>query len=242
MTYFRNFPRVFYKFGNETTADAFENITIYSDVIDKVRDLTSAYQDYYVLPGERPDQVSQKLYGTPRYHWTFYLMNKHLRDSGWPLAPQKVFEKAQKDYKDTVLTTKTLLTDRFKVGQTISGLTSGITATITHREVDLGQVWIKGATGSFTIGEQINSTDTDGNERSIFLDSSTIQYNAVHHYENSSKEYVDIDPTVGPGSGLLPITWLDRLEAKNNEQREIRVLRDDTIDEVAKAFRDALKF
>ena len=103
-------------------------------------------------------------------------------------------------------------------------------------------MWIKGATGSFTIGEQINSTDTDGNERSIFLDSSTIQYNAVHHYENSSKEYVDIDPTVGPGSGLLPITWLDRLDAKNNEQREIRVLRDDTIDEVAKAFRDALKF
>ena len=74
--------------------------------------------------------------------------------------------------------------------------------------------------------------------RTVFLSG---KYN-LNLYENSSKEYVDIDPTVGPGSGLLPITWLDRLSEKNNEQREIRVLRDDTVDEVAKAFRDALKF
>lgn len=241
MTYFRYFPRVNYKFGNETTTDVIENISIYSDVIDQIKDALTAYEDYYILPDERPDQVSYKLYGTPDYHWTFFLMNEDLRDSGWPLSNNKVFEKAQADYDHTVITTLSTLTDRFKVGHTMTGLSSGATATISHRELDLGQVWFEGGTGTFTAGETVNSTDpTDGITRSIVVDSVATQYNAAHHYENASGEYVDIDPTVGPGAQLTEITWLDRLVTQNDNLKSIRVIRSNVIEEVVDSFREAV--
>ena len=83
--FFRFFPVVDYKFGTNGGTDQFENISIYANVVDQVVNNVAAYQEYYLLPGERPDQVSQKLYNTPNYHWTFFLMNDTLRESGWPL-------------------------------------------------------------------------------------------------------------------------------------------------------------
>ena len=70
MTYFRDFPRVLYTFGNEETADAFENIALYADTIDQVRDAVGLYEDYYIQNGERPDQVSFKLYESTKTQTT----------------------------------------------------------------------------------------------------------------------------------------------------------------------------
>lgn len=241
MTYFRNFPRINYLFGNETTTEVFENLSIYSDVVDQIRDAVTAYEDYYILPDERPDQVSYKLYGTTDYHWTFFLMNAGLRDSGWPMSDRKLFEKAQADYDSTVITTLSTLTDRFKIGHQMRGLTSGASATISHRELDLGQVWFESSTGTFTAGETVTSTDpTDGITRSIVVGSISTQYNAAHHYENASGEYVDIDPTVGAGAQLTEITWLDRLVSHNNSLKSIRAIRPNVIEEVVESFKEAI--
>ena len=60
--YFKYFDDVDYKFGDETDATIFQDISLMSTVIDQVADGTSLYSKYYVLPDERPDQVSQKLY------------------------------------------------------------------------------------------------------------------------------------------------------------------------------------
>ena len=78
--YFRNFPEIDYIFGNELNASKFENISIYSDVVDQVKNVVTAYEDYNIYPGERPDQVSFNLYGTTEHYWTFYLMNDKLRE------------------------------------------------------------------------------------------------------------------------------------------------------------------
>lgn len=241
MTYFNDFPRTFYQFGESRDKEVIENISIYADVVDQVRNATTAYQDYYIQSNERPDQVSFKLYETPHYHWTFYLMNPKLRECGWPHSQQKIYEQALKLYNETVLTTRTKLTDKLKIGQTITGLTTGVTAKVSHREIDLGQLWIKDATGTFSAGETITSTNSDGITESITLHSTEVQYNAAHHYENADKEYVDIDPEVGPGSNLTEITWLDRLITHNETLREIKIIRPNIITRVAEAFREAVK-
>jgi len=95
--FFRNFPATNYYFGDEVLPTVVENIGIYSDTVDQVRDIVGTYQDYYIQPGERADQVSQKLYDTPDYHWTFILMNPKLRECGWPLSDREVYKKAQQD-------------------------------------------------------------------------------------------------------------------------------------------------
>lgn len=241
MTYFRDFPRVLYTFGNEAMPDAIEDISIYADTLDQIRDAVGLYQDYYIQAGERPDQVSFKLYESSNFHWTFFLMNPKLRECGWPLSQQKVNEKAVHDYKATVMTTRTRLSDKFKIGQTVQGLTSGAEAKIHHRNLNLGQVWISDITDTFLAGETVTSTNANGVTESILLHSISAQYNAAHHYENGDKEWTDIDPEVGPGAQLTEITWLNRLVEKNESLRSIRVLDNRSILEVTQAFREAIR-
>ena len=66
--FFKFFPVVDYKFGDNGSTNKIQNITVYANVIDQVINNVSAYTEYYVLPEDRPDTVSEKLYGTPNYH------------------------------------------------------------------------------------------------------------------------------------------------------------------------------
>ena len=58
MSYFTNYPTVNYRFGNESTAVAVQDIGAYIDLIDRVKDDISFYQEYNLRDGDRPDQVS----------------------------------------------------------------------------------------------------------------------------------------------------------------------------------------
>lgn len=86
MSYFKDFPLTRYKFGNNLPEVYIQDISIYVDLLDQLSDATAFYQKYTILDGDRPDTLSYKLYGTTDYHWTFYLLNPTLRESGWPLS------------------------------------------------------------------------------------------------------------------------------------------------------------
>ena len=112
--FFRFFPVVDYKFGNNGSTDKIENIAIYANIVDQVINNVTTYTEYNILPEDRPDTVSQKLYGTPNFHWTFYLANDDIRSSGWPLSPRQLFNQIVELYPTRVITTRTKLTDKFK--------------------------------------------------------------------------------------------------------------------------------
>jgi hypothetical protein len=240
MSYFRYFPRVDYTFGDETMPDRFENISIYADIIDQIRNNIAFYEDYYIQDGERPDQVSYTLYDTPDFHWTFYLMNDKIREQGWPLSNREIYEKAQLDFPQTTLTTRTILTDRFKIGQTITGNTSAATGTIDHRHLDLGQLVLSNVSGTFTDGEIVSSVNANDVVETITVTSTSPEYLSAHHYENSTGETVDIDPTVGPGALLTEITYTDRYTTFNENLKQIRVIKPSVMTNVAKSFREAV--
>ena len=109
MNYFKYFPVTAYGFGNEALPDLFRNISVYVDVIDQIKQNVSFYNDYYIQEGERPDQISYKLYGTPNYYWTFWFMNDNIREKGWPLTNIQLIEKIAKDYAHKVITTRNTL-------------------------------------------------------------------------------------------------------------------------------------
>ena len=87
--YFRYLPKEFYLFGNEPTPDVFPNLALYADVVDQIKDSVTLYEDITIQDNERPDQTSFRLYGTPDFYWTFFLMNNKLREQGWPLSNAK---------------------------------------------------------------------------------------------------------------------------------------------------------
>lgn len=247
MDYFKNFPTIAYAFGNEASADLFRNISIYSTVIDEIKDNISFYNNYTIQEFERADQLSQRLYGTPSFHWTFYLVNNHIRERGWPLSNRDLILKAQKEYPYTTLTTTTTLTDRFRLGQTVTGNTSGASGVIDHRHLNIGQLIIKGVSGTFVDGETVSSlTIVDRPEKpintveTIALTSSGPEYLSAHHYINGSSERVDIDPTVGPGALLTEVTYLDRYVEFNDELKEIKVIKPSRIIDVTNSFKEAL--
>lgn len=241
MKYFNYFPNVAYTYGNESSLTLANNITVYADIVDTIKDNTSFYNDYYLHEFERPDQLSQRLYNTPNYHWTFFLMNEKLRESGWPLSNRDLLTKAMKDYPGKTITTKTTLTDRFKIGQTITGNQSSATATIDHRHLDLGQLVLSNVVDDFVAGETVTSVNSEGTVESILVTSFSNEFESAHHYTNSSGEYVDIDPAVGPGVLLTEVTYLDRLLEANENLKQIRVIKPSVIDDIVNAFREAVR-
>ena len=120
MSYFNNFSNILYNFGSEPTQNVFQDISAYVQIIDEIKDNLNFYSTYTILEGERPDQLSQKLYGTPSMYWTFFLMNDNIRQSGWPLTAPQIQELVAKQFPKKVITTRDDLTVIFKPVQTIT--------------------------------------------------------------------------------------------------------------------------
>ena len=245
MSYFKYFPKVPYKFGNETSENTFEDISVYADIIDQVKNDVATYEEYYILPGERPDQVSLKLYDTPNYHWTFFLLNDDIKEQGWPLSNENLFKYAEKEYNNTVLVTRANIANIFSVGQTVSGLTSGAEAVIKFKDATLGQIWIKTPTTKFINGETISTQGTGQFPDTVVLKSNSLQYNAVHHYEDVNGIWQDLGfendgSRSEPAVEWTPITWLNRLNTKNDGLKKIKVLKPNIIGTIAESFREAV--
>lgn len=235
MSYFRNFPVAIYRFGNEASLNKAVDLSAYVDVLDQVKNEASFYQNYYINEGDRPDVVSYKLYGTTKYYWTFYALNDNIRLQGWPITAQQVLEKAQAEYPHTVLTTRNDLTGKFKVGSEITGLTSGAMGTVIKRNLDLGQLVVS-TSDTFSSSEVITEGDN-----SVTTVGAVVEYNAVHHYENSDGDYVDVNPYAAPPGSYSAVTYYERLVAANDELKSIRVIRPENINQINTAYQQALR-
>lgn len=163
MAFFRNFPIVRYKFGDENTPSLFQNITAYIDLIDKLSDNTSYYLLHDIVDGSRPDTLSHELYGTTSLYWTFYLMNEKLRIQGWPLATTQLHELAPVYYPHLVLQTDEPISSEFYIGETCAAAEARVDdpntsineaqqlyfdfppfkATIIEKNHDMGQLVVK---------------------------------------------------------------------------------------------------
>lgn len=234
MPYFRNFPNTPYKFGNEDYLVDFPNLVAYSDIIDDLKNNGSVYESVTIIGGERPDSLSQRLYGSPRYHWTFALMNDHIREQGWPLNGDKFEKKIQASFPNTVLTTRDSLFTGFYVGSVVTGQTSGATGTIIKRNVNFGQLFIEGS-HAFLSNEAI-ATEEDEVQKSVDLVSASNEYLAVSYYTDGT-DHVDIDPFVGPGSGISAVTFYEHYVAQNDLLKSLRVLSPTVINRVDSEYR-----
>lgn len=244
MKYFTSLERLLYKFGNEQTTVSFQDISSYVDVIDQVKDSIAFYSLYDINEGYRPDQLSLALYGTPLYYWTFFIMNDNLRQQGWPLSNEELDRVIKREYPHRTVTTRDDLTGIFKVGQTVTGSSSGATGTIAHRHLDLGQLMLDDAVGTFQDGEQLQSTVvtlTEDIVQSISIVSSEEEYNSAHHYEDVNGNIVDIDPFIGPGAQLTEITNYQRYYNENEALKRIRIIKPSIINSIITNYKKALR-
>ena len=247
--YFRNFPIINYRFGNNEASVLFPNLSAYIDIIDQVKQEVAFYEKYTILDGDRPDIVSQKLYGTPNFHWTFFAMNDGLRESGWPLPEREVREIVKKRYPHRVVTTQSNIASFFLPGVNVVGKTSGTTGRIVERNLNLGQLVIassKNAAGlqnNFGTTEQIAAGDTVEDQAAHVANAiaESTQYNAVLYYKNSSGDIVDIDPYNQVTSGLIPTTIMEDNINFNNDLKDIIVIKPSKIAAVTNEYFSLLR-
>ena len=247
--YFQRFPFVEYNFGDNEANTIFPNITSYIDMIDQLKGEVAFYEKYTILDGDRPDVVSQKLYGTPDYHWTFFFMNDGLRESGWPLPEREMRELVKKRYPHRTVTTEDAIAANFLPGDFVLGKTSGTTGRVIERNLDLGQIVIAsdeneaGLNNNFGQTEQIVA-GTTAEEQAINtanLISESVQYNATLYYKNSSGDIVDIDPYNQTTSGLTPTTIMEDNIEFNDKLKDIVIIKPDRIASVVSEYFRLLK-
>ena len=247
--YFQRFPFVNYNFGNNEADTIFPDISTYIDIVDQLRDEVSFYEKYTILDGDRPDTVSQMLYDTPDYHWTFFFMNDGLRESGWPLSEREMRVLVKKRYPHRTVTTQSNIASNFLPGDFVIGKTSGTTGRVIERNLDLGQIVIAsdkneaGLNNNFGQTEQIaaGTTAEEQNANTATLISESQQFNAPLYYKNSSGDIVDIDPYNQTTSGLVPTTIMEDNINFNDRLKEITVIKPSKIVSVISEYFKLLK-
>lgn len=101
----RNFFSRFPKIGYDISGDG--SFVLLTNIVNNVAlhhldtDSSTNYTFYEITDGERPDTVSYNLYGTPEYHWTFFIINNDLRgglSDAWPISNQQFERMLENEY------------------------------------------------------------------------------------------------------------------------------------------------
>lgn len=76
--YFANFPKIVYDFDLSNgvdyriITDITRNVRLRKQILENI----SVYDYYDIAEGETPEIISEKIYGTPYYHWVIMLVNQ----------------------------------------------------------------------------------------------------------------------------------------------------------------------
>lgn len=103
--YFDKFPIIYYDYdiNGEQVVQLVRDITINVRIRKNILDLISIYDEYDIKEDETPEIISEKVYGSPIYHWVIMLCNERYDYvDDFPLSTRD-FEKYVRDkYGDNV--------------------------------------------------------------------------------------------------------------------------------------------
>ncbi len=164
MAFFSLFPKVGYDLRNDGVLQNIVNLYRSVRPLQNFVDDVSAYKFYNIKNGERPDIVSDRLYGTPDFYWAFFIVNDFLHDglASWPLSQEDLQLYMNTEYSgyaiqaakpwidrnsDLVITDHVnSLAGRFNIGEVITGNISGCKGTLSKKITDLNQLIVKDVT------------------------------------------------------------------------------------------------
>ena len=265
--YFRNFPFIKYSFGDNEPEVYFQKMSSAIDLFDNIKQDVAFVTTKEIVDFERPDTFSYKLYKTPDYYWTFFLMNDKLRESGWPLDVDREFEVIKERYPYWSFITADFFAGLLQVGQELllTGVgVAGFFGKVVKADPSFGQIIFEPTfkrqnpldltadpidvdagtvENSFPAiqGIQFETNDVTYTLAGAFGNSSTTkEYLGVHHWENTDGEYQDVNPLTQDTTGVKRVTFKDNFQARNQSLREISVLRPGIASQVVGEFQNLL--
>ena len=101
--YFSNFPKIIYDFNLSSgtdfkvVTDITQNVRLRKQILENI----TLYDYYDIEEGETPEIISEKIYGTPFYHWVIMLANQrydYIND--FPLTQNELEKYIDRKYGD----------------------------------------------------------------------------------------------------------------------------------------------
>ena len=202
--------------------DVFRRIAVGS----RFNDVSAILLPYFVLDGETPEIVSNKLYDTPFYHWIILHCNNIVDPrEEWPLEDKYVTSLIYEKYDFVVSVDNSMYyhpgdiigsyeDDVFTSAFRVTGVAS---SAIKLRSIT-GLAYIATSTRLRNLTEE-NITGVVVNYR---LNAVTDPREAIHHYVDSSNDYIiDFD---SENPDIESVSNYDYEQTVNDNKRTIRVL------------------
>ena len=230
--YFANIRDVAIDVYGSGNIDLLKNLTSKAKVSDSLINNAGFYQTVTVIDGERPDHLSQRLYNTSEFHWTFLLLNPQIKNiwDDWPMSSAQLIEYCTNKYQYLAGDTDDSLVDKFILGETVTGGVSGATGTIKEIHVNLGYVTIEKLTGTFTVtGETIQGLTSTDSVNCNFIKSQA--YAPHHHVSDSTGDW-----TKRAVSGTTAYSYIDYESAVTEQNRQLKIIKPEHIRDVAYQF------
>ena len=229
--YFGSIRNVAIDVDGSGNLDSLKNLTAKAKISDELINNAGFYQTVEIIDGERPDLLSQRLYGTSKYHWTFLLLNPQIKNiwDDWPMSSSQLVEYCTNKYQYLAADTDESLVNKFIVGETVTGSVSSATGIVKEIHVNLGYVTIEKTSGTFVItGETIQGGNSSDSIACNFIKS---QAYAPHHHIDSSGNWVK-----RAASGTTAYSYIDYESAVTEQNRDIKVIKPLNVRTVADQF------
>jgi hypothetical protein len=215
--------------------DLLKNLSAKAVFSDELLSNAGYYQTVEVIDGERPDLLSQRLYGSPSYHWTFLLLNPQIKNiwDDWPMGSSQLIEYCTNKYRHLAADTDTDLSNKFLLGETVTGSVSGATGIIKEIHVNMGYVVIEKTAGTFTeTGETIQGLTSTDSAVANFIKS---QAYAPHHHIDGSSNWVK-----RAAAGTTAYSYIDYESAVIEQNRQLKVIKTEHIMTVVNKLRKVM--
>lgn len=260
MSFFRQFPKIGYDFQlngiKQNVVDIFRHVKPIEEFVDNYTE----YTFYNIVNGQRPDIVSELLYGTSQYYWTFFVVNDFLHDGyrAWPMSQEDLSEYINEEFNGYAITSRPdrgvtthSIAGKFEIGETIVGNTSGASGKLYRKNLDMNQLIVRDMTNNFAyIGEGDNSTDetiqgaTSGD---VVRSYKVFKYKDAPYYyykTNDPKKRPQTNALHIPGaiadSELSYISYQQHEIELNEERSQIKIIDPNYIGQFAKTFENLL--
>ena len=147
--YFNSIVNVAIDVDGSGNVDILKNLTAKAKVSNALLNNAGYYQTLEIQDGERPDHLSQRLYGSDKYHWTYLLLNPQIKNiwDDWPMKYSQLVEYCENKYQylaaDIPATENNDLNNKFIIGEPVTGSISEASGILKEVHVNLGYLVIE---------------------------------------------------------------------------------------------------
>jgi len=230
--YFKNIASVPIDIDASGNLDLMKNLTAKAKFSDALINNIGYYETVEIIDGERPDHLSQRLYGTDDFHWTFLLLNPQIKNiwDDWPMSSGQLVEYCINKYQYLAADTNETLVDKFILGETVTGSVSSATGIIKEIHVNMGYLVIEKTSGTFIeAGETLQGGNSSDSVACEFIKSQA--YAPHHHVDDSSGEWVK-----RRNAGTTAYTYIDYESAVTEQNRQLKVIKPEHMTAVSTQF------